>query len=85
MGGLCLDISNADGKGPRSGAPVLAFTCHGGNNQIFQRFPDASIRAPLWGGLCLDISNADGKGPRSGAPVLAFACHGGNNQKWVGE
>jgi len=32
-GGLCLDISNADGKGPRSGAPVLAFTCNGGNNQ----------------------------------------------------
>ena len=32
-GGLCLDIANPEGKGPRNGAPVLAIQCHGGNNQ----------------------------------------------------
>lgn len=32
-GGLCLDIANPEGKGPQNGAPVLAFQCHGGNNQ----------------------------------------------------
>lgn len=33
FGGLCLDISNPGLKGPRSGAPVLAYTCRGTNNQ----------------------------------------------------
>lgn len=33
FGGLCLDISNPGLKGPRSGAPVLAYTCRGGDNQ----------------------------------------------------
>ena len=32
-GGLCLDIANPEGKGPQNGAPVLAFQCHGGENQ----------------------------------------------------
>ncbi len=34
-GGLCLDISNVDGKGPQSGAPITAYTCHGGINQTW--------------------------------------------------
>jgi hypothetical protein len=81
-GGLCLDIANPEGKGPQNGAPVLAFQCHGGGNQMFQVSSDGTIRAPRWGGLCLDISNPEGKGPQNGAPILAFQCHGGNNQSW---
>ena len=34
-GGLCLDISNAGGTGPRSGAPVTTYKCSGGPNQRF--------------------------------------------------
>ncbi len=79
-GGLCLDIANPEGRGPQSGASVIAYQCHGGPNQLFRVMNDGTIRAPQWGGLCLDIANPEGRGPQSGAPVIAYQCHGGPNQ-----
>lgn len=81
-GDLCLDIANPEGRGPQNGAPVLAWQCHGGGNQIFQVARDGTIRAPHWGGFCLDIADPEGRGPQNGAPVLAWQCHGGGSQQW---
>ena len=81
-GGLCLDISNPEGRGVRPGANVIAWTCHGGVNQKFTLRGDGTISAPGWGGLCLDISNPEGRGVQPGANVIAWNCHGGSNQSW---
>ena len=80
FGGLCLNISNAGLKGPRSGAPVIAYTCSATDNEIFEFRADGTIRAPSFGGLCLNISNAGLKGPRSGAPVIAYTCSATDNE-----
>jgi Ricin-type beta-trefoil lectin domain len=79
---LCLDIANPEGQGPVNGASVIAFECHGGANQRFQRYNDGTIRATEFGGLCLDIANPEGQGPVNGASVIAFECHGGANQRF---
>ncbi|MBL1211633.1 MAG: ricin-type beta-trefoil lectin domain protein [Geminocystis sp. GBBB08] len=73
---LCLDIANPEGQGPVNGASVIAFQCHGGANQRFQRYNDGTIRATEFGGLCLDIANPEGQGPVVGALIMAFQCHG---------
>jgi endo-1,4-beta-xylanase len=79
---LCLDIANPEGQGPVMGTSVIAFQCHGGANQRFQRYNDGTIRATEFGGLCLDIANPESQGPVNGASVIVFQCHGGANQKF---
>ncbi|MDG2333880.1 MAG: M12 family metallopeptidase [Myxococcota bacterium] len=77
----CLDVTSGS-LSPM--AQVNAYTCHTGNNQLWQLQPDPLgtgsfyIRAKH-SGLCLDVPN----GSTGFVPLQQHACHGGSNQKFI--
>jgi hypothetical protein len=76
---VCADVAGGTGAAPGPGAPLQAFTCHGGANQQFALQPSGQITA-YGGARCLDVWGAVAN---DGDPVVAWTCHGGSNQRWT--
>ena len=76
--GLCLDVARSEmGK---KGGRVLAWECHGGDNQKWTiQGKRGEIRSST--GMCLDASRSNMH--ENGARVMIWKCHGGPNQQWV--
>lgn len=76
--GLCLDVARSEmGK---KGGRVLAWECHGGENQQWTiQGKRGAIRSST--GMCLDASRSNMH--KNGAKVMIWDCHGGPNQNWV--
>jgi len=77
--GKCLDVSRGSLD---SGAEVIQWDCHGGDNQRWNFVPAVGgyyeIRA-MHSGKCLDVWNWS---QDNGAPIIQWDCHGGDNQLW---
>jgi hypothetical protein len=76
----CLDVANGSMSAQ---AGVNEFTCHMGNNQLWQLQPDPDGSSAFYirakhSGQCLDVP-----GSSTGFVLLQqYACHGGDNQKF---
>jgi large repetitive protein len=75
MANKCLDLS---AFGQTDGTKVQLYTCTGAYNQVWQAWPDGTVRNPS-SGKCLDIS---GLGTDNGTKVQLWACTGAWNQVW---
>lgn len=81
--GKCVDVA---GGSALMGAKVQQFTCHGGPNQDWVRYP-ATTNPPSYffvnrsSGLCLAVSYPS---TVSGAVIEQNRCDGGTNQRWFG-
>jgi hypothetical protein len=73
---VCADVWMAARE---PGAPVVAHSCNGGENQRFSLQPSGEITA-CGGSLCLDVWYAQAN---DGDAVVIYPCHGGANQKWT--
>jgi hypothetical protein len=74
IGGKCLD---ALGGNSANGTPVILWSCHRGDNQLWEITNNRELLGI--GNKCLDVS---GGGSANGSPIILWTCHGGPNQRW---
>ena len=75
--GFCLDVYGAK-RDPGTG--VIAYPCHGNENQRFTLpAPNTAGEIRVYGTLCVDAFGAAGG---LGDSIVVWPCHGGPNQQW---
>lgn len=77
--GKCMDVS---GIRQDNGAPIIQWSCWGGQNQSFFLQPHSDGTFSLiaqHSGKCVDVSNVS---TANGAPIIQWDCWGGNNQRF---
>lgn len=79
ISGLCLDVN---GGGLNTGARLIQYTCHGGDNQRFRFEPLGNGYYRIRAGnsnLCIDQANATYS---YGGQFMQYTCHNGLNQQF---
>jgi Ricin-type beta-trefoil lectin domain len=71
----CLDVAGGSGA---NGAAVVTAACNGNGSQLWQPFPDGSLRT-MGSGKCLDLPLWTVSFPAS---VMIWDCTGAANQRW---
>ncbi|MFC0041853.1 RICIN domain-containing protein [Actinomadura rayongensis] len=71
-GGRCMDAS-----GDGDGSAIVAYDCHGNQNQRWRPQSDRTLRSL---GQCLDVRGAS---TADGTPIILWPCHGRPNQQWT--
>jgi hypothetical protein len=77
ISGKCLDVN---GGGLNTGARLIQYTCHNGDNQHFRFQPNGSGKYYIIAGnsgYCIDQVNAS---QSTGGQFMQYFCHGGTNQ-----
>jgi|GEM_PF-2044013 len=75
----CLDVS---GVSKQTGANVIQWDCHGGDNQSWRLIPKGHgyyMIVAKHSNKCLDVA---GIGTQDNANIYQWDCHGGDNQLW---
>jgi hypothetical protein len=77
ISGKCLDVN---GGGTNTGARLIQYTCHGGDNQHFRFESDGNGKYHIIAGnsgYCIDQVKAS---QSTGGQFMQYFCHGGTNQ-----
>lgn len=74
LAGKCVDVAGAN---PAAGTPVQLHTCNGTGAQVWEVFPDGTVRGL---GKCLDVA---GGAVEDGALVQIGDCTGAGAQVWA--
>jgi cytochrome c peroxidase len=74
--GKCVDVAGASTS---AGGNVYQWSCHGGDNQLWEEVPTAGgfLLKNKNSGMCMDVS---GISYAQGANIYQWTCHGGPNQ-----
>ncbi|MGI8331485.1 RICIN domain-containing protein [Actinomadura scrupuli] len=73
----CLEIL---GYSRDNFAPAGQWTCHGGNNQLWNYSTSTGLIQNVHSGKCLEVLGYD---RADGARVGQYDCYGGSNQVWI--
>ncbi len=73
----CLDVN---ASGTSNGTQVQLWDCHGGANQQWTLYSDATLRPSHATNKCLDVNNAY---TGNGGNLMLYDCHAGSNQRWA--
>jgi len=77
---MCLDMTQSPAGYGGNGKEVIAWQCHGGQNQQWEITKSGLIRTK--DNMCLDMTQSPAGYGGNGKEVIAWQCHGELNQQW---